>query len=242
MIPLRDTIRSYNFPVVNWLLIILNSLVFLYEISLPSTRLDQLILAFGVVPARMHLNDPLLLLLNPLPLLTLFTSMFLHGGWIHILGNMWFLYIFGDNVEDRMGSARYFVFYLMSGVIAGLAQIFMSPASQAPAIGASGAIAGVLGAYLLMFPAARIITLIPIIIIPWFVEIPAIFFLGLWFIAQLISGFQSVNITQAASNLGGVAFWAHIGGFIFGALFYRLFIPHRHSAYLRQYPDEYWPW
>ena len=239
MLPLRDTIRSYSFPAVNWLLIGINVVVFLFQISLPPAALDQLILAFGVVPARLHLDQPWLLLSNPLPLATLFTHMFLHGGWFHILSNLWILYIFGDNVEDRMGSLRYLVFYLFCGTAAGLLQAWFTPASNTPAIGASGAIAGVLGAYFLMFPRARVITLVPLFFVPWFVEIPSLVFLGFWFVSQLFSGIGSLGM---AASGGGVAWWAHVGGFVVGMLVHRLFTPRRHPVYTRVYPDEYWPW
>ena len=181
MIPIRDTIRSYNFPVINWSIIILNSLVFLYQLILPPAALQSFIRTFGMVPSHISLA-------NPASFATLFTNMFLHGGWFHIISNMWVLYIFGDNVEDRMGSGRYLVFYLLSGLAANLLQLFFSPGSNVPTIGASGAIAGVLGGYFLLFPRARVITLILLFIFPWFVEIPAVIFLGFWFVTQLFSG------------------------------------------------------
>jgi membrane associated rhomboid family serine protease len=238
MLPIRDTIRSYTFPVVNWVIIGINILVFLFEISLPQGTLDRLLLTYGVVPARLQLENPLILLTNPVLWIPLLTHMFLHGGWFHIISNLWILYIFGDNVEDRMGSVRFLVFYLLSGLAAAFTQAFIAPGSRVPAIGASGAIAGVLGAYIVLFPRARVITLIPIFLIPWYTEISAVFYLGFWFVMQLFSGFASVGSIES----GGVAWWAHIGGFVFGVLFFRLFIPRRHPAYIRQYPDEYWPW
>jgi membrane associated rhomboid family serine protease len=241
MIPLRDTIRSYNFPLVNWLLIASNILVFLFEVSLPPSAYNQLIMTLGMTPARLHLLTPWLLLANPLPLITLITHMFIHGGWFHIISNLWVLYIFGDNVEDRMGSGRYLLFYLISGIFAGMVQAVVQPGSEVPAIGASGAIAGVLGAYFLMYPRARVNTLIIIVILPWLVELPAVVFLGFWFISQLFSGVSALNLSGAASA-GGVAWWAHIGGFIFGMVVNRAFVPIRHPAYTRQYPDEYYPW
>lgn len=238
MLPLRDTIRSYSFPIVNVLLIGLNAVVFLYEVSLPERALDQLFLGYGLIPARLHLEQPLLLLLNPGALVTLFSHMFLHGGWFHFLSNVWILHIFGDNVEDRMGSGRYLLFYLSAGLASGLLQAFVDPTSQIPSIGASGAIAGILGAYFMLYPGARVVTLIPIFILPWFVEIPALFYLGFWFISQIFSGLA----TLGAASMGGVAWWAHIGGFIFGALLFRLFTPRVHPAYYRRFPasiDEY---
>ncbi len=241
MLPLRDTVRSKGFPFINWVLIGLNALVFLYELSLSVPEFDRLVMNFGLVPARLHLTNLALLLESPLPVITLFTHMFLHGGWLHFLSNMWILYIFGDNVEDRMGSGRYLVFYLLAGLAAAFSQALIDPASRIPSIGASGAIAGVLGAYLLMFPTARVITLIPFFFLPWFVEIPALAYLGFWFVSQLFSGLTALALPHATS-MGGVAWWAHIGGFVFGMLLYRLFIPRRPPVYYREFPDEYWPW
>ncbi|HJW89164.1 MAG TPA: rhomboid family intramembrane serine protease [Anaerolineales bacterium] len=240
MLPLRDTIRSASFPIVNWILIAANTLVFLYETSLGTGALEEFIRAFGMTPARLSLVNPLALVDQPLALATLFTSQFLHGGWLHLISNMWTLFIFGDNVEDRMGSGRFLVFYLASGMVANLLQAFVFPASNIPTVGASGAIAGILGAYFLLYPRARVITLIPIFIYPWFVEISAIFYLGFWFVSQLFSGIYSIGLAGRA-GMGGVAWWAHIGGFIFGLVFVNLFT-RRHQAYTRQYPDEYYPW
>ena len=233
MIPIRDTIRSYNFPVINWSIIILNSLVFLYQLILPPAALQSFIRTFGMVPSHVTLA-------NPASFATLFTNMFLHGGWFHIISNMWVLYIFGDNVEDRMGSGRYLVFYLLSGLAANLLQLFFSPGSNVPTIGASGAIAGILGGYFLLFPRARVITLILLFIFPWFVEIPAVIFLGFWFVTQLFSGLSSLG-TAAGMEMGGIAWWAHVGGFVFGLLLVRIF-SRRPRAYQRWYSDEYWPW
>ena len=238
MLPIRDTVRSTSFPIINWLFIGLNAVTFLFEISISPVELNRLIMTFGFIPGRFDLTSPLGLLRNPIPLLTFITHMFMHGGWFHFLSNMWILYIFGDNVEDRMGSRRYFAFYLLSGFVAALIQAFAAPISQIPAIGASGAIAGVLGAYWIIFPKARVITLIPLFFVPWFIDIPAVFYLGFWFVSQLYSGILSL---PNAGAMGGVAWWAHIGGFVFGLLFHRLFIQRRNPKYFRQYPDEYWP-
>lgn len=238
MFPLRDTNHSIRVPVVTWTLIGINVLVYLYESSLSPAALDRLIGLLGMVPARL---TPEQILFNPLVLFTLLTHMFLHAGWAHILGNMWTLFIFGDNVEDRMGPARYLVFYLLGGLVAALSQLLIDPNSQLPSVGASGAIAGVLGAYFLMFPRSRVTTLILLIFIPWFVDIPAILYLGFWFVSQLFSGLTTLGVPGGV-EVGGVAWWAHIGGFLFGMLFHRLFIQPRHPVYNRQYPDEYWPW
>ncbi|MBI3361662.1 MAG: rhomboid family intramembrane serine protease [Chloroflexi bacterium] len=229
MIPLRDTIRSRSFPVVNWLVIVANLLVFvLIELPLRPHQLDRLVLAFGVVPARCALiglaGGQAAVLPKPALLIggcaiPLFTSMFLHSGWVHIISNLWALYIFGDNVEDRMGPLRYLFFYLLGGIVAGLTQVIVDPASRVPAIGASGAIAGVLGAYLVLFPNSRVYTLVPLFFLPWFVEIPAVIYLGFWFVSQFFSGVFSLGVTVG----GGVAYWAHIGGFVFGVLLVPLF-------------------
>jgi membrane associated rhomboid family serine protease len=212
MLPIRDTVRSHSFPAVNWALIGANSAVFLYEAALSPARFNQLIAQYGLVPARLHLTDPQWVLTHPFALVTLFTSMFLHGGWFHVISNMWFLYIFGDNVEDRMGSLRYLAFYLASGLVAALAQTLVLPNSQLPTIGASGAI-----------------------------EIPAIFYLGFWFLSQLFSGISILSLSSAA-NMGGIAWWAHIGGFVFGMIFYRFFTHSRQQSFTRRYPNEYQPW
>ncbi|MFZ5809772.1 MAG: rhomboid family intramembrane serine protease [Chloroflexota bacterium] len=241
MLPIRDTIRSYSFPIVNYAIIGINTAVFLFEVSMPPALLEKFLFTFGLVPARLPLTHPLQFLFSPLAIITLFTHMFLHGGWVHFLSNMWILFIFGDNVEDRLGSGRYLAFYILGGLAAALTQAFIDPASNAPAIGASGAIAAVLGAYFILFPAARVITLIPLFFIPWFVEISAVFFLGLWFATQFFSGVAALS-TPGGVNMGGVAWFAHIGGFVFGILTIKLFTPRRHPAFYRMYPDEYYPW
>jgi membrane associated rhomboid family serine protease len=232
MIPLKDTIRSRTFPLVNWIIIGANVLVFLYELSLSPTGLDRFILNYGLVPAKLNIN-------HPSTYITMFTSMFIHGGWVHILSNMWVLFIFGDNVEDRMGSFRYIIFYLLGGIAAGLLQSTLTSDPSIPSIGASGAIAAVLGAYILYFPGAKVLTLIPIFIIPWFVNIPAYIFIGFWFITQLFSGLLSLASVSGISG-GGIAWWAHVGGFIFGLLLalpfgIRKSRPTWHS-------DQYYPW
>ncbi len=210
MIPLKDTIRSHTFPLVNWIFILANGLVFYHELSLSPAGLEGFILHYGLVPANLIWS-------KPATLYPLFTNMFIHSGWLHILGNMWVLFIFGDNMEDRLGSVRYFFFYILGGIAAGLMQTFSDPASQIPAIGASGAIAAVLGGYFVFYPKARVKTLILLIIIPWFVDIPAFIFIGIWFLLQVFSGLTALS-TPSSLNAGGVAWWAHIGGFLFGLL------------------------
>lgn len=216
MIPIRDTIRSKNFPVVNTLIIGLNILAFLWELS-QGPHLREAFFFYGIVPLRYSDPEISAQFTSFQQLLPFLTSMFLHGGFLHILGNMWFLYIFGDNIEDRLGHIRYLIFYLLCGVGAGLIHLFTNWDSKIPTIGASGAIAGVMGAYLLLHPRAKILTLIPIFFFLKFVEIPAFIFLGYWLLIQ----FFSASITP--KNVGGIAFWAHIGGFIAGLVFIKLF-------------------
>jgi membrane associated rhomboid family serine protease len=207
MIPLRDTVQSRNPPIFTWIIIIINTFIFLYEIRLPAIDLANLIDKFGLIATRLEV-------IIPTTWFPLLTHMFLHGGWLHFLSNMWILFIFGDNVEDRFGGIKFVFFYLIGGVSAGIVQAIFSY-SDIPAVGASGAIAAVLGAYILFFPTARVVTLIPIFIFPWFVRIPALVYLGLWFITQLWSGLISMTVADGVS-MGGVAWWAHIGGFIVG--------------------------
>src|SRR5512147_278269 len=205
MFPLYDTARSRTFPVVNLLLIVANILAYIYELQMGPQALQGFISTWGLIPAR-FLNNP------AGTWLTIFTAMFLHGGWFHILSNMWVLFIFGDNVEARLGKMRYLIFYLLSGTVAGLMQSYVLPSSQVPMIGASGAIAGVLGAYLVLFPNARVASLVPILFIFTVIEIPAMVFLPIWFISQLFSGWLALQGTAGS----GIAWWAHVGGFVFG--------------------------
>lgn len=217
MFPLYDTVRSRRFPFINWMLILLNGLVFYYEITLGEAGLNRFILDWGLIPAQLTSN-------YTESWLTVFTSMFLHGGWLHILGNMWTLFIFGDNIEDRMGHGNYLVFYLLSGAAAAVLQSVLLATSQTPMIGASGAIAGVLGAYLILYPRARIASIVPIFFIFTLVEIPALIYLGIWFVLQLFSGWAAL---QGAAT-SGIAWWAHIGGFVFGVFAVHLFAKRRY--------------
>ena len=204
MIPLRDDNPAQRVPFVTRAIIVLNVIVFVYELSLADGT-HELLRDWGVVPGRLFaaLTGETSL---PVELSTLVTSMFLHGGWLHLIGNMWYLWIFGDNVEDRMGHGRFIVFYLLCGVAAALTQTIINPDSVVPMVGASGAIAGVMGAYFVLYPKSRIVTLIPIILFFQIVEIPAIFFLGIWFLMQFVNGLGSVMTT--GETAGGVAFWA----------------------------------
>ncbi|MGE0641381.1 MAG: rhomboid family intramembrane serine protease [Thermoanaerobaculia bacterium] len=219
MFPIRDEIPSRRRPVVTWSLIALNVALFLYQLTLPESALASLFYRFGLVPAR--ISDPAWALAAGLPpggYLGFLSGMFLHGGFLHLLFNMWTLWIFGDNVEDRMGRGRYLFFYLTCGVAASVVQWLTNPASTIPTIGASGAIAGVMGGYFLLFPHSRVLTLVPIFFYPLFLRIPAIVYLGLWFVLQLLSGTTSLG---RGPDTGGVAFWAHVGGFAAGFLLVR---------------------
>lgn len=230
MIPILDTLPSRRVPAVTWMLIVLNSLAFFYELSLPPRELEVFLRLVGMVPARLQAD--------PAAVWTLLSSMFFHAGWLHFLGNMWTLWLFGDNVEDRLGPVHYLLFYLLCGLAAGWAQFAAQPDSPLPAIGASGAIAGVLGAYFAMFPTARIITLVPLLFVPLFFEVPAVVYLGVWFVLQLFSGVLSLG---GASEAGGIAWWAHVGGFVAGLLLLPVLrLPA--AEYRRYHADEYWPW
>jgi membrane associated rhomboid family serine protease len=221
MIPIGDAVRSRHTPVMNWLLILTNVLVFLYELQLSRRALDGFILAWGVIPQSVlaAVSDPLAP--NSLHAFeTLITSQFIHGGWLHLLGNMLFLWIFGDNIEDVLGSWAYLMFYLFCGVTAGLAQVFvLSPflgGRAIPSIGASGAIAGVLGAYLLLYPMARVSVIFPVLLFLIPFDLPAFVMIGWWFVQQFFYGLLSLS--PAAAQSGGVAFWAHVGGFAAGII------------------------
>ena len=211
MIPLRDTLRSRTFPIVTVGLLLLNVLIFFQQLKAGPLG-ERLVFAYGLVPARLvHWDD----LGGPAGVarwLPLVTSQFLHGGFLHLAGNLLYLWIFGDNVEDRLGHVRFLLFYLLCGVAAGLTQVAFDPSSPIPTVGASGAIAGVLGAYLVSFPRARVLTFVPVFFIPWLIEIPAVIFLLLWFGMQVLSGLASFG----RELTGGVAWWAHVGGFVTG--------------------------
>ncbi len=236
MIPLQDILPRRTVPVVTWGLIALNTLVFLLEVLLPETGRELLFQYLGLIPAR--ITDPEWARMHGFPpgaYLTFLTHLFLHGGWVHFLGNMWTLWIFGDNVEDRLGHVRFLLFYLLCGLAAALVHIYFHPHSTIPTIGASGAISGVLGAYFVMFPLARVIVMIPIFIFPFFFEVPAVLYLGYWYLIQIFSGTLSLALP---GHVGGVAWWAHVGGFLAGVLTHRLFCSRR-GCYYR---DEEVPW
>jgi membrane associated rhomboid family serine protease len=207
MFPLRDVIPTRTWPVVTVGLIVLNVAIFLHDQTLGPRALEAWIRHWGLVPAAFGWDRVV-------------TSMFLHGGWAHIGGNMLYLWIFGDNVEDRLGHGRFLIFYLLCGAAAALAQTAIHPRSTIPMIGASGAISGVLGAYLLLFPHSRVLTIVPIVFFIQLIEVPAIVLLGIWFLMQLVAGVGSLG---ARADMGGVAFWAHVAGFVAGVLTVHVF-------------------
>jgi membrane associated rhomboid family serine protease len=220
MIPLRDDAPRFSTPAVTWFLIALNILVFLFEVSLSPHQRNVFLFQFGVTPVAF--THPY----GPVPWPTLVTSMFLHGSWLHLISNMWVLWIFGDNVEDHLGHFRYLLFYFVCGIAASALQILLSGDSRVPSVGASGAIAGVMGAYFVLFPAARVLTLVPFLFI-FFMWLPAWIVLGYWFVVQFLSG-AATSITAANVHAGGIAFWAHVGGFASGLLLAKL-LPGRHT-------------
>jgi membrane associated rhomboid family serine protease len=219
MIPFRDNIPSRSFPLITVCIIVINVVAFLYELTL-GPLLESFLIQFGVVPAAVARWPE-----SELPVqavaIPFVTSMFLHGGWLHLIGNMWYLWIFGDNIEDRLGHFTFLIFYLLCGVGAGIVHTVLNLHTIVPAVGASGAIAGVLGAYIVSYPFARVMTLVPIFIFIQVIEIPAILVLGLWFLMQFFYGTASLAVTTASE--GGVAWWAHVGGFVIGLILVGLF-------------------
>ena len=236
MFPLKDDNPTTVTPVITLFLITLNVVVFLYQVSLGPRGSEVFVYQYGAIPAVVtgERNLPGGLAAIP-PFLSVFTSMFLHGGWLHLIGNMWYLWIFGNNIEEAMGHLRYFVFYIVCGFLASISHIMSNVGSTLPSIGASGAIAGVLGAYILLYPRARVLTLIFLGFFIRLLYIPAGFVLGFWFILQLLNGSMA-----GGQDVGGIAFWAHIGGFVAGAALVgffkkrnvRFFNPPRHRAWM----------
>ncbi len=222
MIPLKDNAPSYRFPLFNYFLIFANTVIFFYEIFLTKDKLHELFLTSGFIPYQFFKN--------PLDNLeSLITSIFLHGGWIHFLGNMLYLYIFGDNVEDILGHFSYLIFYISAGIVANISQTLFSISSKIPMIGASGAIAGVLGIYFVFFPFARVLTVVPFFFFLQIVPIPAFLFLFFWFLLQIFSGFLSLGTSYS----GGVAFFAHVGGFLYGVFIGILIRKRKIKRYLK---------
>lgn len=217
MFPIKDTVPRRTYPFMTLFIITANAFMFFFELSMPERYQNAFIELFGLIPARY--THPLWATVMGFPLDSYWpflTNMFIHGGWLHFIANMWTLYLFGDNVEDRLGRFRFLLFYLAAGIAANLIHFFVFRDSTLPVIGASGAIAGVMAAYLRLFPQARIVTLFPVLFFPFFFEVPAVLFMAIWFFTQLLSGAASLAITDAG---GGIAWWAHIGGFALGFLF-----------------------
>lgn len=238
MIPIRDTIPSRCVPLATIGIIAINVLVFLQQRALPPELQERFVYLFGLVPARY--TQPGWAWRTGLPIggwWPFLTHMFLHANWPHLIGNMWSLWIFGDNVEDRMGSLRFLLFYLLGGLAAAVAQFWMMPEARIPMVGASGAVASVLGAYFVLFPSSRIVTMVPVFLYPIFFAVPAATYLLFWFLSQWWAGMLSRLMPM---RTGGVAWWAHIGGFVFGFLMHPLFTPRRRPC-RRRARDE-WSW
>ncbi|MGH9639494.1 MAG: rhomboid family intramembrane serine protease [Bryobacteraceae bacterium] len=219
MIPLRALLTRYSTPIVTLVIILANTAIFLYEWVQPYYSRNMFIEHYGLVPDRLHLS-------------MLVTSMFLHGGWLHLIGNMWFLWVFGSHIEDAVGAVKYAILYLLCGIVAGIVQVYAMAGSPVPTIGASGAIAGIMGAFLLLYPRVRITTLIFLFVFIMTIEVPAALMLIYWFAIQLLSGFASY---RSFSIAGGVAWFAHVGGFIAGLLLVRLFYHHTRQHYYKRY-------
>jgi membrane associated rhomboid family serine protease len=220
MIPVRDTIPCYHTPYVTWTLISVNVTVFLFMVAMPDSMAQNFVYLYGLVARRY--TDPAWASLSGFPddhYFSFLSSMFLHGGVLHIVMNMWFMWIFADNIEDRMGKVRFILFYFMCGLVAAVGQVVFNPDTAIPVVGASGAIAGIMGAYFMLYPYARIVLWLPLFFLPIFFELPAIAFLGFWVIMQLQKA-----ATAGTEGVADVAWWGHLGGFIAGALLYRLFI------------------
>jgi membrane associated rhomboid family serine protease len=235
MIPIRNAVPTRYPPVVTWMLIAINCLVFLLQSRLDPGELEELLRDFALIPARytavVAYGDANL---SAIDLVPFFTMMFLHGGWLHLIFNMWTLWLFGSTVEDRLGHGRYLAFYLACGLAASIAHVVFNPTSVVPALGASGAIAGVLGCYIRLFPLARVVVVVPILFIPLFFEVYAFVFVGLWFLIQIFQGTLELLLPTSG---GGVAWWAHVGGFVAGFTLGPLLVrpERRYRAY---YPDE----
>ncbi len=222
MFPIRDTIPRRHVPIATWGLIAANIYFFFRELALPPEAAEKMMYLFGLVPARFLNPDWAASVGFPAHTYWPFlTTMFLHGGWLHIIGNMWVLWIFGDNVEDRMGPLRFLAYYLLCGLAAGFIHVITNPTSRVPAVGASGAIAGVMAAYFVLFPRARIVAMFPIVFWPIFFEVPAFLYLGFWFLTQFFSGTLAIATRHEVS---GIAWWAHVGGFVTGLATFWMFL------------------
>jgi membrane associated rhomboid family serine protease len=241
MIPIRDDAPRFGTPYVNYFLIAANVVVFLFEVMLPAPLRDQVMFQFGFVPLKIsalmqgvhHIaaHGYLLPVTADTAIVPIFSSMFLHASWLHLIFNMWALWIFGDNIEDYLGHFLYLIFYFLSGFGAAALHYVLNSSSHIPSVGASGAIAGVMGAYLVLFPSARVLTLVPLFVFFTFIHLPAWLVLGYWFVAQFLSGAATaIAYSSQTGQGGGVAFWAHVGGFLTGISFIKLF-PTRPARY-----------
>jgi membrane associated rhomboid family serine protease len=231
MIPIRDDQPRFSTPYITYFIVALNVVIFLFELSVGAQsrgQLNALIYEFGVVPRQVtgSLTGASQLGLVG-AVITIFTSMFLHGSWLHIIGNMWVLWIFGDNIEDHLGHFSYLVFYLVCGCAAAVTHILLNAGSNVPTVGASGAIAGIMGAYFLLYPKARVLTIVPLIIFFTFWWLPAWIVLGYWFLIQFLSG-AATSVAYSSSSSGGIAFWAHVGGFVAGIILIKMLPERRH--------------
>jgi membrane associated rhomboid family serine protease len=230
MIPLRDDTPRFSTPYVTYFLIALNTLVFLYELSLPPRNLEGLMYVLGVVPTKVGAMVHGIEGVSPaMALVPILTSMFLHASWLHLIGNMWVLWIFGDNIEDYLGHFKYLVFYILSGIAASVLHIALNSRSTIPSVGASGAIAGVMGAYFVLYPRAKVLTLVPLIVFFTFWWLPAWIVLGYWILVQFLSG-AATAIAYSNQTAGGIAFWAHVGGFAAGILMIKLMPERAHRV------------
>jgi len=234
MFPIKNAVPTRYPPVATWLLIGVNCVVFLFQIGLGPSGLEHFLSSFALIPARYFEPVPGAEATSPVDYLPFLTNTFLHAGWLHLILNMWTLWLFGGVVEDRLGHGRYLVFYLVCGVVASLAHAALNPESTVPALGASGAIAGVMGAFMAMFPLARVVVVVPIIFIPLFFQLPAFVFVGVWFLINLLQG--TVDLF-AHSTGAGVAWWAHVGGFLAGIILAPL-LKQPEWRYRSYYPDE----
>lgn len=217
MVPLRDDNPTSSTPYVTYALILLNIIIFLFQITLPPPALQQFFDHWALVPVQLTSSFNGALSSPGAEWITLVTSQFLHGGPVHVGGNMLYLWVFGNNIEDQLGKVKFVIFYLGCGVLAGLSQWVFAPLSDVPTVGASGAIAGVMGAYILRFPKANILTLVPLVFLITTIRVPALFFLGFWFIQQTFYGIASLG-AEVNMGSGGIAYWAHAGGFVFGLI------------------------
>jgi len=242
MVPIRDNVPARQPPVITWLIIGFNVFIFFHMVVLPSDQIAEIYHSWGVIPTRfLHALSSASYMTAMRNWFSILSSMFMHGGWFHLISNMWFLWLFGDNVEDRMGHVRYLIFYICSGTAAALLHVVLHSHSNVPTIGASGAIAGVMGAYFLFFPLARMIVLVPVLFYPLFFEVPAVLYFLLWLFSQVFNG--TFSLLQRNEVTAGIAFWAHIGGFITGMIVAKIFfrnLRRRHRHYWEQ--AEYLPW